>query len=516
MTNREIEMRLKKAVENCTPDILERIMADCVTKKGEVIVMTKKNNTNKGLVKKIASVAAALVIVAVGAGLGYSYYQSANTVASTVSFDVNPSIELELNKKANVIEANALNADGEKVLETLKLKGTDANTATSAIIGSLLQNGYIDELANSILISVEDTDDARGAKLQQALTAEATKAIENASANAAIIAQHMNADEYAEVATQLNISSGKAALIERIIKSNPTYTEKDLAAMSVNELNLILSNPKNEVKEIETSGKASEKEYIGAEKAIQIVIEHFGFKDYESSAKYIVEVDFDNENGKLVYEVEIEAIGKGEYEVNIDAVTGEIISKQSAPSASAAEPNTQNANDISKEKAKEIALTKANLKASEVENLKVTREYDDGVLEYKVKFTKGTKVYEYEINAATGKITDFDIDSKYEDVFDPDTDDDDDDDDDIPAVNSNNTTADSGDIGKAKAKEIALNKAGAKESKVKLLRVERDYDDGRLEYSVEFKFDGKEYEYEIDGATGAILDSSVERYFGLD
>lgn len=505
MTNREIETRLKKAVENCTPDILERIMADCDTKKGEVIDMTKKNNKNKGQIKKIASIAAALVIVAGGAGLGYSYYQSAKAVASTVSFDVNPSIELEINKKANVIEANALNADGKKVLETLKLKGTNANTATSAIIGSLLQNGYIDELANSILISVEDADEARGAKLQQALTAEAAKAIENASANAAIIAQHLNADEYAEIAAQLKISGGKAALIERIIEVNPAYKEKDLAAMSVNELNLILSNPKNEVKEIETSGNASVKEYIGAEKAMQIATEHFSLKDKE----YTLEVEFDNENGRLVYDVEIEVLDKGEYEVNIDAVTGAIVSKQSASST---EPNTQNASNISKEKAQEIALTKANLKASEVENLKVTKEYDDGMLEYKVKFTKGNKAYKYEIDAATGKITDFDIDSKYEDVFDRDTDDDDD----IADGNSNGKAAASGDIGKAKAKEIAFNKAGAKESEIKLLKVEREYDDGRLEYSVEFRYDGKEYEYEIDGATGSILDSSVERYFGLD
>jgi uncharacterized membrane protein YkoI len=41
------------------------------------------------------------------------------------------------------------------------------------------------------------------------------------------------------------------------------------------------------------------------------------------------------------------------------------------------------------------------------------------------------------------------------------------------------------------------------------MKAEMDYDDGRLEYEVEFKSGGMEYEYTIDGVTGNIL--SFER-----
>ncbi len=497
MKNREVEKRLKQAVENTTPDVLARIMADCDNSKGEIIVMTKKNN--KGLVRRIAYVAAALIIVAGGAVIGYNSHKNANAIASTVSFDVNPSVELELNQKANVVKANALNTDGEKILQNLKLKGADASTATSAIIGSLLQNGYIDELANSILISVEDTDDARAARLQEELTQQAAKALEEASANAAIVAQHLKAEAYDEIAEELSISAGKAALIEKIIAANPSYTEKDLADMSVNELNLILSNPKNEVKEVATSGQASEKKYIGADKAMQIALEYVGF---EKADTYGLEVDFDSENGKLIYEVEFYVRGKSEYEIHIDALTGEVLTKSNLNQAAASDSTaaTQKAEDIGSAKAKEIALAKAGVKADDVESLKITSEYDDGRLEYSVKFIKGSKTYEYEIDAETGKITDFDIDSKY----------DDDDYYEAPAANPNVTTAGSGDIGSEKAKEIALSNAGAKESEVQGLRVEREYDDGKIEYSVEFRFNSKEYEYEINGATGVITDRETE------
>ena len=48
--------------------------------------------------------------------------------------------------------------------------------------------------------------------------------------------------------------------------------------------------------------------------------------------------------------------------------------------------------------------------------------------------------------------------------------------------------------------------AGVSENQTTKMEVERDWDDGRLEYDVEFKAGNMEYEYTIDGTTGAILE----------
>ena len=76
---------------------------------------------------------------------------------------------------------------------------------------------------------------------------------------------------------------------------------------------------------------------------------------------------------------------------------------------------------------------------------------------------------------------------------------------------SSSSTSGTADIGKEKAKSIALGNAGLSESQVSRLRVERDLDDGRVEYSVEFTANGKEYDYEISGSDGKILDVDVDR-----
>ena len=66
-------------------------------------------------------------------------------------------------------------------------------------------------------------------------------------------------------------------------------------------------------------------------------------------------------------------------------------------------------------------------------------------------------------------------------------------------------TGTSSDIGSDKAKSIALNHAGVSESDTYQLKVKQDYDDGRLEYEVEFKSNDKEYEYTILASDGTIL-----------
>ena len=63
-----------------------------------------------------------------------------------------------------------------------------------------------------------------------------------------------------------------------------------------------------------------------------------------------------------------------------------------------------------------------------------------------------------------------------------------------------------GDIGVQAAQQAALTHAGVAAADTYELKVERDWDDGRLEYEVEFKSAGYEYEYKIDGASGAVLE----------
>lgn len=272
--------------------------------------------------KIIISVVVVLAILLGGFGI-YGFF-SENRVVSIVTLDVNPSIELKVNNDEDVVEANALNTEAEAILGGMRLNGMDVDTAVNTIVGSLLKQGYLDELANSILVTVEDNNILRGEKLQAELTEEIDEIMNAASINASILAQHVEMESSTKVADAYDISHGKAVLIERILKANPTYKEEELAKLSVNELNLILSNPENEVTDVVLTGDANESGYIGKVEAMNIAFEdaNIGTSEVQN-----VEVDFDYEYGKMVYEVDFWS-GKLEYEYTIDAKTGDVLYSQ--------------------------------------------------------------------------------------------------------------------------------------------------------------------------------------------
>lgn len=214
--------------------------------------------------KIMAGVSAAVLVLG---GIGIYNLTKEEPVASVVLLDVNPSIELHVDDDAEIIKAVALNPEAEAVLEGMKLRDMDVDTGVNAIVGSLLKHGYVDELANSILLSVEDENTARGAKLKEVLTEEINSILSATSVNAAILSQQVDDSNVNQLADELEVSKGKAALVQNIVEANDTYKAKDLAELSVNELNLIVSNSKNEVKDVVSTGTASESAYIGKEKA---------------------------------------------------------------------------------------------------------------------------------------------------------------------------------------------------------------------------------------------------------
>ena len=189
------------------------------------------------------------------------------------------------------------------------------------------------------------------------------------------------------------------------------------------------------------------------------------------------------------YDVDFTAGGQS-YEYDIDAITGVVIAREGDQDD--AQIGGTAAGIIGEAEAKAKALTHAGLKESQVTFLRAELDRDDGRQVYDVEFyTQEGKEYDYEIDAATGEVLSYDYDAEMA----------------FAAGTSSGGTASSGKtITQAEAKAKALSHAGLKESQVTFLRAELDRDDGRQVYEVEFYTqDYKEYDYEIDAATGEVL-----------
>lgn len=69
---------------------------------------------------------------------------------------------------------------------------------------------------------------------------------------------------------------------------------------------------------------------------------------------------------------------------------------------------------ISEDQAKEIAATQAGLTVSDLTALRVYKDYDDGRFVYEGEFIYGTMEYEFDIDANSGIILEWDVESIYD------------------------------------------------------------------------------------------------------
>lgn len=512
MTDRELERRLRDALDHAAPDDVEGLLDRCGPQKGNVIPMTTTEKKKTSPRKYLSMIAAAcLVLVIAGGAYGVGRYQQSNAVASVVSLDVNPSIELTLNSKEKVLSATALNSDAVAVLDGMDLVGDDLNKAMNAIIGSLLKNGYVDELANSILITVEDDDAARAAALQQKLNAEAEAILSGAKVNGAILSQTLTVStQLQEQADTYGISTGKAALIQAIVDASAgTQTFEGLVGLSINELNLLASGTVQSgsgtsgstgagaataLDSFTSTGTASQSAYIGSDAALSAALRHAGVS---SSGATLLKSQFDYEDGRMVYEVEFLA-GQTKYEYDIDASTGDVVAYQQETRPTQSASGT----DIGSAAAQSAALSHAGFSQSQVTGLRAVPDFDDGIYSYEVEFWVGSTEYDYDIDGYTGGVISFQVKTHTGYVSSGGS----------ASAGGNGSSPSAGDIGSAEAQATALSHAGLTESQVTGLRTTRDYDDGRLEYDVEFWNGTTEYDYTIDAATGAVISSDIERH----
>lgn len=259
---------------------------------------------------------------------------------------------------------------------------------------------------------------------------------------------------------------------------------------------------------------------ITQEEAKAAALQHAGVQESEVSN---LTIKNDLDDGRSVIDVEFNA-NNTHYDYEIDEQSGTVVkheketvkttqgsAKQDTASSSSStqKQTTQNntnsssqkqttqqttqsaASTITRQQAQTIALQDAGVSASSAKFIQVKEDYEKGQAVYEVEFYANQTEYDYEIAKSNGAILakDYDIEN-WE-----------------PSQNTNNST--SASISLEKAKSIALAKvSGATSSNI---QIEQDYDDGMVIYEGEIHYQCMEYEFEINGANGAIIEWSAER-----
>lgn len=138
----------------------------------------------------------------------------------------------------------------------------------------------------------------------------------------------------------------------------------------------------------------------GTSKSVDLLkVEEVETKAVETVGGQVTEIEYEKSEDK--YEVEVKS-GGVEYELDINATTGEVISKKIDKDKMKTKTNTANAKYITANEAIAIALKTAQGTVTELE-----LDDDDSRVHWEVEIEDGTYEYEFEIDAITGEILDF-------------------------------------------------------------------------------------------------------------
>lgn len=217
---------------NKIKDAFDQIRADSAQKESTKQFLAEKRRKRKSLfyrpaVRGIAAAVCLMVILAAGAG-GYAWIQMP---VSYLSIDVNPSIELALNRFDKVVSVTAYNIEGEEIIKNLSLKGKEYTEAIDLVIGSEAMSVYL--VSKEDIVFTLAADSSRESELETG--------VENCSGHMGHGCRHVSTDvETVSAAHECGLSLGKYNAWLQLIQYDDSITVEECREMSMSEINRLI------------------------------------------------------------------------------------------------------------------------------------------------------------------------------------------------------------------------------------------------------------------------------------
>lgn len=197
---------------------------------GDEINIPERNM--KSIYRNLSAVAASfLILIMLSSGV-YAYY----TPYSYVSVDMNPSLELYVNRFERVIEVHAFNDEALQIIKSSEgIKNKNVSVALEKILGNAEEAGYLKkDVGNSLMIVVSSKNKKEEAVLIDKMSKTSTAVLSNISSDYEIILEKTQVESYKK-AKEKNISPGKVMLANRFKEAKPEIDEEKVRNMPLQQ-----------------------------------------------------------------------------------------------------------------------------------------------------------------------------------------------------------------------------------------------------------------------------------------
>lgn len=180
-----------------------------------------------------AAVASCLVmIVCVSA-----WFTEFKTPDSVISLDANQSIEIVTNKHKQILSVKAFNLEAQMLLDEQDIDQGNLENSVNVIISTMIQNGYLDENKNVVMVSVENQSTEKANDLAVSLNQVIKDSATAQNIATTVVMQAVVPDQGAVAqAEQYSVSAGKLIVMQEIVAADSSLTMDALATLSLTEL----------------------------------------------------------------------------------------------------------------------------------------------------------------------------------------------------------------------------------------------------------------------------------------
>lgn len=185
--------------------------------------LDKARNRRRRPMSYLAAAAVCLVLLLAGLG-GYRYYFTPTTY---LSIDINPSLELGINRFDKVVTVRAWNEDGQELADSLDLRLMNYQEALEQLVAS---EGIADRLAAGELLSITVAGE------NEAQCGRLLAGAEACTAGQENVRCHRGDAEVLEEAHHAGLSLGKYQAFLELQALDPTVTAEDVAGLTMRQI----------------------------------------------------------------------------------------------------------------------------------------------------------------------------------------------------------------------------------------------------------------------------------------
>lgn len=242
--------------------------------------------------RRFSPAAAVLVVCALVLCAGLWAYFQFFQVYSVVDLRVNPAFAIELDRRDQVKAVNPLSEDAQPILEGRSYRGWDLETTVEALLDDLWSGGYLDDGAQ-VDVAVNSKSADHGRDLREDVE-----------------------EIIAEKLAELSAGGGNTPAPTAPASTDPVSAPSASTAPS-SEAPAASADPSAPA-ETPSAPQSSSGEVLSWAEVQAIVTARLPGASFE-------EIQLDEDDGRLVYEIKFWDTAGVEYEADLDALTGEIL-----------------------------------------------------------------------------------------------------------------------------------------------------------------------------------------------